>query len=168
MVEGQEDLPANCVNIIEANSYCEWRGMRLPTPLEFDYAYRSGRSDYRFPWGKDDSECRAFGSRKLLCLDQLERPALTYNGMRWGYNHARVPCSFLEVRGVSQQGICDLAGNRREFALNEGDLGDASRHYALGGDYAQLAKDIAFGSPPGDSSIGFRCVDTVTEDGGQR
>ena len=168
MVEGKEDLPANCVNIIEANSYCEWRGMRLPTPLEFDYAYRSGRSDYRFPWGKDDSECRAFGSWELVCLDQLKRPEMTYDGVLWGHDNAVAACTFADGRGTTEQGVCDLAGNRVEFAVFDVDMDDETRHYVLGGDLAETVRQVTYGHLSGDPGIGFRCVSDADAKGESR
>lgn len=157
ILEGKEDLPANCVNIIEAKSYCEWRGMRLPTPLEFDYAYRSTKSEYAFPWGNDESECRAFGGWQEACSSHWKSPS-RYEGEPWGYDHARPSCSFEGGKGTSEQGICDLAGNRREFALFEADLPDEKHHYLLGGEHWRITGEIASGSLPGDPSIGFRCV----------
>lgn len=67
LIEGKEDLPANCMTIHEAKAYCEWRGMRIPTPVEMEFAARSRKSEYRFPWGNDESECRAFGWDVEVC-----------------------------------------------------------------------------------------------------
>ncbi len=163
MLEGKEDLPANCVNIIAARSYCEWRGMRLPTPLEFDYAFRSTKSEYAFPWGNDESECRAFGWDSPACMKELKFHAgphsTTFRGMLWFYSEALPACSFLDGSGTSEQGICDLAGNRLEFAVFEEDFDNERRHYALGGEAAWRVGLVSqSGVLPGDSDIGFRCV----------
>jgi formylglycine-generating enzyme required for sulfatase activity len=170
MIEGKEDLPANCVNIIEAQSYCEWRGMRLPTPLEFDYAFRSGKSEYIFPWGTDDSECRSYGVDEPACVEMLEfhgsERGPTYQGKRWRFN-PQPACSFVDGRGTSEQGICDLAGNLLEFAVFPADFDDEKRHYALGSERVQRVAAFVMGSLPGTSEVGFRCVAPV-KDGGER
>ncbi len=164
MLEGKEDLPANCVNIIAAKNYCEWRGMRLPTPLEFDYAFRSTKSEYAFPWGNDDSECRAFGGFQDACFSHWKSRTM-YEGMPWGYDYARLSCSFEGGRDISEQGICDLAGNRREFAVDEASIQDEKRHYLLAGEQWKVTGEVARGSLPGDPSIGFRCVHPAGKNG---
>ncbi len=162
MIEGKEDLPANCVNIIEAKSFCEWRGMRLPTPLQFDYAFRSRKSEYAFPWGTDDSQCRAFGWEDEACLDKLEFHGVesgpTYEGVLWRFN-PQPACSFLDGAATSEQGICDLAGNLLEFAVFGEEFENEAKHYAMGHDRGWTVGSFSLsGSLPGDAGLGFRCV----------
>jgi formylglycine-generating enzyme required for sulfatase activity len=51
--------PVNCVTWQMASTFCQWRGARLPTEQEWEYAARGPRSQ-RFPWGPErrtDASC---------------------------------------------------------------------------------------------------------------
>lgn len=88
------DLPIVGVTWSEAYGFCKWKGKRLPTEAEWEYA--AGGSEGRiYPWGDffDESLVSPCGERGLCAV--CSRPG------------NRTP-----------QGICDLAGNAFEWVAD--------------------------------------------------
>ena len=85
------DNPAACVSWYEAEAYARWRGGRLPTEAEWEYAAR-GPDSLVYPWGNefDDSLCNLVGGKGL-------QPVGSYPG------------------GASWVGALDMAGNVMEW-----------------------------------------------------
>jgi iron(II)-dependent oxidoreductase len=85
------DNPVACVTWHEAEAYARWRGGRLPTEAEWEYAARGPRS-LTYPWGNefDSSRCNVVDSKGL-------KPVGSY------------------PQGASWAGALDMAGNVMEW-----------------------------------------------------
>jgi hypothetical protein len=51
-----DELPAVCVGIRQAEQFCGWVGGKLPTPDQWQFAAR-GSTVQRFPWGNTEATC---------------------------------------------------------------------------------------------------------------
>ena len=87
------DHPVVGVTWQDAADYCEWRGLRLPTEAEWEYAARGGLNDKKWPWG-----------------DEIDPSKANYN-----------PSDGLEPVGSYQPngyGLYDMAGNTAEWVAD--------------------------------------------------
>jgi iron(II)-dependent oxidoreductase len=65
MARRLQDGPISCIVHAEAETFCAWKGKRLPTDAEWEVAGRGGDSR-RFPWG-DDFPADEPSQRKRVC-----------------------------------------------------------------------------------------------------
>ena len=100
-VKGGAELPVACVSWAEAEAYCAWRGLRLPTELEWEAAAR-GQDGRRYPWGADRPTCERTVLRDRRDSRCAGRPQTV--GSR--------------AQDVSPAGAHDMGGNVREWTAS--------------------------------------------------
>jgi formylglycine-generating enzyme required for sulfatase activity len=151
-----EENPVACVTWFEAEAYAAWRGGRLPTEAEWEYAAR-GKESRIYPWGNafDETLCNVVGAASL-------KPVGSYPG------------------GASWVGAQDMAGNVMEWVQDwlgpypsasvEDPTGPAAGRVKIekGGWwganlFVARAAYRHFEDPPGyqDAHIGFRIVTMI-------
>lgn len=96
---GGKDHPINCVSWNQAQEYARFKGARLPSEAEWEYAARSGGKGQVYPWGNDDP---------TIQRDQLEIPSVC--GIEPDTHRV---C--LHPAGNTAHGLCDMVGSVMEW-----------------------------------------------------
>ena len=101
---GKEQHPINCVDWDQANQYARFKGARLPSEAEWEYAARSGGRDQKYPWGNEEPSC--------------DRVVFYGNGSYGCGTGGTMPvCS--KLAGNTAQGLCDMAGNVAQWVQDQ-------------------------------------------------
>jgi len=95
----RDDHPMNCVDWGDAQAFSKWIGARLCSEAEWEYAARSCGKEQKYPWGDEEATC--------------ERAVMIGSSESCGRRGTWAVCS--KQQGNSEQGVCDLAGNVREW-----------------------------------------------------
>jgi iron(II)-dependent oxidoreductase len=154
--EGMEAHPINCVSWKAAKAYCEHRGWRLPTEVEWEVAAR-GTDRRSFPWGNETPSC----DRAVIATEK---------GGGCGTNGPLATGS--RPQDVSWAKVFDLGGNVREWTASDyapyvGGVvdEDASGKVNRGGSWMMKPDEINTShtrgvDEPSESrpDLGFRCA----------
>lgn len=114
----RDQHPANCLDWAMAEQFCAWRGGRLPTEAEWEFAAR-GPSLRTMPWGEEPIDPRLGNFCGLECAEMLRRLGqnwrTTYPGNdRWT---TTAPVGSFPA-GASPFRILDMAGNVWEWVAD--------------------------------------------------
>ncbi len=148
-------LPVVDVSPYDAQTYCKWRGKRLPTEAEWKVAAGGLDPTHLYPWGSASPYGRA--NYVMTGIMKIEGSA---------YRFANPPCT--HPLGSTPSGICDLGGNVAEWVVSSAPLKTATGQEAftiVGGSYlsedADLRIDRKIDGQHGLARylyVGFRCV----------
>ena len=140
--------PVNCVDWDQAQAYAKFKGARLPSEAEFEYAATSGGRNQKYPWGNNEpnSKLAVFNADSTMPV-----------------------CS--KPKGNTAHGLCDMSGNVWQWVqdgrTHDGSVveGAGARRVARGGSFIDadgrfLRVDYPIDFDPGYRSglIGFRLV----------
>jgi sulfatase modifying factor 1 len=111
-VAAKEKHPINCVDWLQAKSYCEWAEGRLPTEAEWERAAK-GTTHRRFPWG---DECPSSWNKVCTGAEWTETTAKANCNESYckdGFEYTSPVDQF--PSGKSPDGLYDMAGNLWEW-----------------------------------------------------
>ncbi|MBN1666870.1 MAG: formylglycine-generating enzyme family protein, partial [Anaerolineales bacterium] len=164
--DGYADHPAVEVSWYGAQAVCEWRGGRLPTEAEWEYAARGGLDGKLYPWGDE------LGSNLANFCDvncEYDHANANYDD---GYSRTAPVGSYLP----NGYGLFDMAGNVWEWVLDwyspytsdsatnptGPELGDSRAlrggGWSSSGDYLRVSSRDWNSPDDTDDRIGFRCA----------
>jgi len=117
MLATKELLPVNCVAPEQASQYCKWRGKRLATRGEWQAAYLATYGNGTQPFGFTCTNTM-FGDCAASDCDQSRVPE---------------PAAGNRCLPDAAKGLCDLAGNLREWTEEPGAAD--KRYFSHGGSF---------------------------------
>lgn len=112
-IEDKNDHPVVQISWEDAQAYAQWKGRRLPTEAEWEWAARGGLDNPRYPWGNGNA---AEGKPKAN-IWQGEFP---HNNTLGDAYYATAPVKSFPENGF---GLYDMAGNVWEWTSDWYDAG---------------------------------------------
>ncbi|MDD3444443.1 MAG: formylglycine-generating enzyme family protein [Zavarzinia sp.] len=156
--------PVTHVTLADAEAYCAWAGLRLPTEAEWEVAARGGLEDAPYAWGKHfmpDGTLMAHvwtGAFPWYFARGMPGPAPVGRYPANGYGFLDMIGNVWELTASPFDGAagcgCRPGGGTSPVAAKGGS-------FLCAGEYCQRYRPAArIGVTPGDSSInvGFRCA----------
>ena len=153
-IDAKMDHPVVQVSARDAAAFCAWRGLRLPSEAEWEFAAR-GAEGRRYPWGMSPPGTQAlrranFGTVECCAPDAAD-----------GYRRTAPVGQF--SLGASPFGILDMAGNVWEWTASRfpgRPQWVVLRGGGWGNDPYCLRTAYRHGNPPdiGLDMVGFRCA----------
>lgn len=146
--EKDVDNPVNCISLKGAKTYCEWKGMRLPTEVERGQAAK-GTDERQYPWGD------AYPSCTRIVMNSSAAGCGTFSTMVVGS----------KPDGATPEGIMDLSGNVAEW-VSEGLVLGGSFGDRTDGAYDRFCSSCNYEDMTGGPNEynGFRCASDNTID----
>ncbi len=144
----RDDHPINGVSWDEAQAYCAWKGKRLPTEAEFEYALRAGQFDAVYPWGDGRVPPERFGN---VVGEETQQAYPRWDHVP-GYRDPYVGTSPVGSFEPNSLGLVDMTGNVWEWCQD---------WYGVQS-YPATAETDPQGPPAGEHKIlrggGFHCI----------
>jgi len=146
----RSEHPINGVSWLDANTYCEWAGGRLPTEWEWEWAARGGEAARTYPWGHEPEPTCDFA---VMFDEQIGCDGTVTNSVG-----SKSP------NGDSVDGIQDMSGNVLEWTDSYYDSSQVTRVLRGGNGGSLNAEsfrvDYRIGIDPLSRAVGsgFRCA----------